>query len=717
MERPKNIKFELYSEKQGFKEIPLPIDYSTNLEVIEMDDKSGSYVTSVPNAFKLHSEAFDYLDFSEAKYGINQPVRILRSVKNPFRGDERLETNLDLNLDLTTLKFEPRKRTVEVNSSKDDLLKVIESRFNEEYDLNQNKTADGVDLTDIKKVTAVNTPRAIQRKSRLFVEDGVIVRNVVGDNLLARAIPFQVDYNSDANNIKNTFGNELSAGGGNYVGVSSDKQGNVIFYNFDRDKTLYINGKINFSIINPNIGTLTLDLVKYDGGGDLNYVSKVNLSSVNPAGLGNVCSYTFDNYKLEGLEGESFAIGTLANIVDGVYYQMFDTEIVVTENSKIPQTECEAIKPFDLFERLTEISTGESNAFKSPIFEAGGKYENILAIHGTMLRNMPKIINEGDTDEVIVSASLSLKDAFEAYSILEPLVYDMEIIGNKKYFIIDSKKNRLKKFTGVRLGETINGKFTLLSVNDEVQTILKDICYSSITLGSNKSGQDYGEVNNLFSISGKGIWNTINKYYEAVYSATTDFRTASEGFELCREVQYEKRPEEDTPYDNDWFLLDAKLESGKYVPKKWRDYYEVEPTGVYDVESEYNWIFTPARLLLGHGFQINAGLIKDGNESIQFVDSTCNKALVTKKEGQIAIAENQAIPHSLLDKPYFLPKMIEFSLNVNQEISDMIDGETEGVPNKYGLIEYLSEGKIKKGLLAKVDKNNGGSFQLIEAYI
>ena len=61
--------------------------------------------------------------------------------------------------------------------------------------------------------------------------------------------------------------------------------------------------------------------------------------------------------------------------------------------------------------------------------------------------------------------------------------------------------------------------------------------------------------------------------------------------------------------------------------------------------------------------------------------------------------------------------MIEFSLNVNQEISDMIDGETEGVPNKYGLIEYLSEGKIKKGLLAKVDKNNGGSFQLIEAYI
>lgn len=719
MERAKNTSFRLYSDALGFKEIPLPIDYSENLEVIEIDDKSGSYVKTLPNAMKLHSEAFDYLELLEAKYGIIEPARILRDEKDKDKLNEAWKNTLDLNLDLTSLKFEPKKRTIEVKTNKTDLLEVIENRFSDEYDLNQNKTADGIDIDEITKVKAVMQPRAILRRSRLFVEDGVNIFYIVsgGDNLNARAIPFQVDYNSDENNIKTTFGNELSAADGDYTRVSFDKQGNVIFYNFDRDKTLFINGTINFSVKVANSGTLTLDLVRYINGGDLDYDSKINLTSVNPNQVGNVLSYTFNNFRIDGIKGDSFAIATLGNTSDGIRTEIFNTQIIIEENSKIPQTETDAIKPFDLFERLHYIITGEKDSFISPIFQEGGKYENVLTIHGTMLRNMPKIINEGDSDEVIVSASLSLKKAYEAYSILEPLVYDLEIIGNKKFFVVDAKKNRLKKFTGVRLGETVDGKFVFNNIQNEIRTILSDNYYSTIKIGSTKSGQDYGEVNNLFSISGMGTWNTINKYNDSEYSVTTDFRTASEGFELCREVQYETRPEEDTPYDNDWFLFDAKLESGKYIAKKWRDYYEVEPTGVFDVESEYNWIFTPARLLLGHGFQINSGLIKKGSASINFVDSTCNKSLITKKTGQIAIAENQPIPHSILDKPFFLPKQIEFNYLVTEEINNMIDGQTGGINNLFGLVEYMSEGTLRKGYLAKVDKNNNGSFQLIEAYL
>jgi hypothetical protein len=60
---------------------------------------------------------------------------------------------------------------------------------------------------------------------------------------------------------------------------------------------------------------------------------------------------------------------------------------------------------------------------------------------------------------------------------------------------------------------------------------------------------------------------------------------------------------------------------------------------------------------------------------------------------------------------------INFNLQVNQEIAQLLRGQTNGIDNKFGLVEFLSDGFIQYGRLIKVDENKEGKFELIEAYV
>src|SRR5690606_1743747 len=145
----------------------------------------------------------------------------------------------------------------------------------------------------------------------------------------------------------------------------------------------------------------------------------------------------------------------------------------------------------------------------------------------------------------------------------------------------------------------------------------------SIKIGSTTSGSEYGEVNNLYSMCGNATWNTINDRSDAVYEATTEVRTGAEDAELQRQKQYADNPDQDADYDNDWFLMDCKKVGGYYTPKLWADHYSTIPTKVYSAQTNYNWPLTPARLLLGHGWEIKAGLDNPEyiNDSIRFISS------------------------------------------------------------------------------------------------
>jgi len=57
----------------------------------------------------------------------------------------------------------------------------------------------------------------------------------------------------------------------------------------------------------------------------------------------------------------------------------------------------------------------------------------------------------------------------------------------------------------------------------------------------------------------------------------------------------------------------------------------------------------------------------------------------------------------------------EFEMPVGQEIFDQLRGTTNGVDNKFGLVEHLWRGEVLHSRLIEADADNRGEFKLIQA--
>lgn len=715
-----NIKYELFSDELERLTIPEPVDYDTgNADVIELDEDRGTFKTTKASDIQVYGEAYDYLDAIVGVYGTLPDVRLLESRKDPRRRDERFRLVSDVGIDLSTCEFDRERKVVKFSTVEGGFLQTIESSFSDEFDITLNESIDGKELDELRTVQVKLDPRQILRRSRLEVEDGTEVRAVVsgGDRLNARAIPFKVDYNNDRNDVQEVFGTDLNAFDDRYATVTAVNSQNLIYRNANTDTKLTLNGKVKTVITVGNSGTFSLDIVRYNNGGELNFAEVIQtLDTCNPNQVGAVCEFEFVDYVVEIQKGDSFAIATLSDTSDGVAYEVFETSLIITENDEYPQTYTKAVKVFDLFERLIAIITGKQNAFRSEIFGSSGKYENILIAHGTWLRNMPSILNEGEEDERKIQVNVGLEDLFKAMNINEPLVYGVSREGNDEFFYVKTEKETLQNFTAIQLGEKRDGFVELLSVSDENGVVMGDNYHRSIKLGSNTSGGEYGEVNNLYSTCGNATWTTINVKSESKYEVTTDYRTGAEDIELTRQLQYSENPDIDSERDDDLFMIDAKPFGGEYHLKKWDDYFSEPPKKVYSYETNYNWRWIPSMLLDGHGWKINSSLHIYPNESLSRPVGNCDLSFITKREGSEERAEDARVPHSLLEPPKFAPMMLEFKLQLNDDIEDALKGTSFGFDNKEGLIRYKKkDGTINIGYLIKVDKNDQGNWELIQA--
>jgi len=711
-----NIKHKLYSSEMGWLDLNGEgvIDYDiSNKDIIERNDDSKEFEYSKDGAIQLYGKAFDYIVSLHAVYGIIPDLRLYEYQKDELTVAQKWKQISNIGLDLGTAEFDYETKTVSIESKTGGLMETIDSRMDDEYDVISTETADGETISELEFVNLRLDPRRIFRRSKLSVEDGTKIVSAVsgGDTLNARVIPLQVEYNSDSNNITSVQGTKLNAFDGRYATVTSGNSGNLFYLVADRDTTIKINGTVNLEIVRASSGSFSLDLVRYTSE-DLNYSEVIEeLDTTNPGGLGNTCSYTFVDYEVDLLEGDSLAIATLSDTSSsGVDYEIFDTEITVDESELVPVTYTDAIRAEDLINRLVGLMTSDEEAFASELFGEGGKYENVLFAHGSWIRRIPRILNEGEEDETIVQASTSLSDVLGALNIIEPLMYGTKDISNKENFYVESEKDSQRNFIGLRLGETTDS-FNLTPVDSEVRSVLAENYYSSIILGSETSGSDYDEVSNLYSICGQANWNTINITGEE-YEVTTDFRTDAEAVELQRQMLYADYPDEDGSFDDDWFMLDCKYNGYEYELKKWDDFYDEQPTNTYDPDSNYNWAFAPRELIKGHAWKIKSGLQNYPNKYIVFASSNCSSSLITD-----GIQHDSKIKHSILDSATYSNMMITFNLKVNQEIVDALNGTTNGIDNKFGLVEFLSEGEAQYGRLIKVDQNDEGSFELIEAVL
>ena len=730
------VEYRLSSASFGEEVIQEPINYDDgNQNIYERDKKSKGFLTKKSNSLEFHNDGYTFLLRQVGSKGIKEDVLITKWIKDDTRLDERWRIATKNYLDLATLTFDQSKTgkgIAKAKVSEGGLKKIIDSKVSEKLDLTITQALNGEQISPLLTQSISLEPRKIFLKSILEVTDGYLTKAIVGDRLNARAIKFEYKTNSDQENITTVIDPSLNAVNNFYAGLVQGKEGNLFYTRADRTRDITLNGRIEIRIVNPNIGSLRIDLVKYfdDGSNKFAYLETVNgdatpLAVGNPAILGEVISVDINNLEVRVEEGESLTFAVLTDSFDGVWWETYDTYLEITEDSSFPATNARALTYFDIITRLLYLITGTPDLLVSELLstgETGGIHEDLVS-SGFWIREFPDIVNVGTDEERRVQYQTSLKDIIQHINLKEPVAWWVETIGETEYMRVESLKYTQQNILGVRFANTtkniITGATEIVysEAGDVTRKVLKDNFYGTIEMGSSKGGDGYEEVFGLTSIGGKATWGTINTNSESKYSVLSPYRLSDIDVELARRKPWSLYPDTDTKYDSDLIVIDA-IDYGAYWGlKRWDFTYEVEPTGVYAVESAYNLEHTPARFLLKHSFIINSGLYHYPDNSVYFESSNCNSRFISKKVDEIEIKEDGPIPHYLFEAPRIKPFSVSLTLKVTQEIEDNILGSQSGVDNWFGLVAVKIRDTIQYFRLYKTDANKEGKHELVEANI
>ena len=714
--RHDNIKFYLFKDGDpALTEIPPLKDYEAgNKDVISRENEGKYFSYKKQGKVTFYREGYQYLREVNALDGVGADVRLIIREKNDRTSAQEYVTISNVGVDLFSLDFNDREQTCEADIVTGGLLEVIEKRWDDEIDIIPNTSLDGADIGPLATQQLLLTPRQIFRRSRLFLDTDQEFRvKVSGGGKTARGVPWLLDYRSEQEVVEVSTANIMNSVGGDYANLQFGQGPIILNAKLDTDYTL--RGSVSLRNVFGIAGnSLTLDLVWFTGGQDLIYDRKQRLGTLDCSIAGAEVSYTFNDESVFVGAGESLAIAVLADFgLGSLIVLQANGELFIEQDSSYPQTYTRAMRIGDLFDRLLARITGKTGLFRSSCFASGGDWYDTLIAHGTWLRNMPDVINQGEDDEQKIQAKISLKNLYEAaHSILEPMRYKQVVEGLDQLFYVGPEKETQGNQVKVRIGQT-RERFELATIFEPKRKVIGDNYFGKVQIGSTKTGNDYGEVNNLVSICGNATWLTVNDRSDSVYEALTEVRTGAEDAELQRSKQYADNPGVDAEYDEDWFLFDAKPVSGEFHLKKWADYYAAAPQNVYSADTNYNWGFTPARILERHAWKVATAWVpaKYITASLRFASSNCNASLVTQASGEDPLAEGENIPHARLERSTIYPMSVEFDYPVNQEIIEQLaDPE-----NLEGLVAFKTKDGVEYGRLVSVNTNNEGRWQFVQA--
>ena len=719
--RSNSVEFALISKSQGRIVIPEPINFEDgNGNIYERDKEAKGFLKTKSNDLEFFGVGSDFLRTQSVTKGISEDILLQKKAKSLTRVDERWRIVSETYLQgINEYDESKSETTVSTKATQGGIYAELDSKKDEELDIKNTQSITGDDIGELQTVNVNLTGREIFLESKLSVEDGTEISAVVSgaDGLNARSIPFKVDINSDAQDISTVQADKLSAADGDYANLSFDKVGNCFYTNADQATTIKLNGKVKVTLIDGDFGIMSMNLVIYEGGSDFIYnpLRRVSLFPPVSTTLGTVMEYEFNNYEIKVQEGDSIAIGLLSDTDDGIRYQVSDTYLTITEDSFYPASNCTAITPKAMGERLVAMITGKRNIFRSSLFDDGGKYADYLITHGFYIRQFPDVIGEGTDEERKIPFNTSLGEFLENWDAIDPIAYWVEKEGNYEVFRVESLKYTQQNFVGIRYGEATD-KFRYIRASKVKRKDLEDNYYSALEFGSQEGGSGYEEVFGLQSVSGRASWTTYNRG-KSKYSKLSPWALGDVDVELPRRKQYESFPETDTQYDEIKNIIACKKVGGTYYVRTWQDDFAQAPKNIYRPNSAFNLMLTPLDFFYNHSFVFNAGLYHDSSKYVRGYSSNCNGSFTSQKIGGEVLRQDVEIPHTSLETPRIRPRSVDFELKVDLEIEDQILGKTNGVPNWFGLVAVQTKNGIEYMRLVKVDTNKKGTHKLVEAYI
>lgn len=723
------IRYTLRNKKLGSLIITEPIGWDEDDKELSRHENYHGIFAKFSNSLKFILSGMEYIDMAKDLYGINEEIQLIREEKHPHT-DVWTQTYSGF-LDLSTWAKEKNQTSVKFNSGGLELL--LKSHESEKVEIDRETSIDGDVIPPLQTINVELEGRRIFLKTKLEADTL---------NSSGRMEIWSDDGNERSQEVAFTL-KMINKSHENAHATIQDSHfnssGGMFFLQSDHYRKLRISFDFNFKwrVTNRHyvVESIFKVLLNKYAGENNDLVSSTTLFSIEePQNFDwNNGHVEFDDV-IELQQGESLSISffVFANFKDGVYLHRqrlyMDTNLIdgwlkLDEDSYSSGTNTKAILAHELIERLLWINSNSnfklvSNYFgrKDIGYEKDGPGAYLGFTHGFWVRGFDKlpIPTEGPPkiENSFKPLTTSFKNCINSNDAVFNIGIGIENILGKQVLRVEKLQYFYNKNVTIRLPK---------QVKNVKRSVLSDKYYSSLEFGFSEGGS-YEEACGLDEYNVKSSYTTAINRVKNTYSKLSDYRADSYGMEFARRKQKNLNDTEDTSYDNKiWFLDLKKYLPNLYKERRWQDDFEVSPSGVFSPDTATNLRLSPVNCLLRHSWWFSAGLQKNLTDYIRYGSSEANSFLKTKLIGGNELEENGNIINSELNKPRFVPELIEFEHVCDFEITQKINGYTTifGVktPNIYGLIEFVNEkNEIEKGFLLNLKPNKKGNWLILKSY-
>jgi hypothetical protein len=725
------VRYTLFNKSQGSLVIEEPIGWKSDEKELARHEQYHGIISRFSNSSKFIGSGKDFIKLVDDVEGINADIQLKREEKHPKTDVWQL--GYSGNLDLSTKETENNKIAIKFNSG--GIEQVLKARESESVEIDRTTTIDGKTIPEIEPITVALDGRRIFLKSQLETKETDNEVSMYNESNAGNTrnqtvgLPFEI-VNKSHEQVQDVLS-------GNTANESTGTTGMMFFAVSDRKRILHIktNFTFKFIIAQEKIQTASFKIslttfkngISYDTPTRIPLFTMANISAMN-AGNGNTYSVSYDaTVELEA--GQSLAIEAWQHVDFKVSIHAklaidltnIKGTLFVEEDSFFEKSTTKAILAHELMDRLVTIATGKEKAFYSDFLgrtDLGYTIDGPGALtgvtHGFWIRQFDKFpipTQVPKVENLFKPLTTSFKDAVTSLDAIWNIGIGIEIVGNKERVRLEELSYFYNYNVTIRLPN---------QVKKVKRSVATEYYYSSLEFGSEKGGT-YEEAMGLDEYNTKSTFTTIINRLKGTYSKISKYRTDNYGPEFARRKQKTVNSTEDTPYDNDNFIMDLKRgASGIFEQRKWQDDMEMQPTGVFNPDSATNLRFSPVNCLLRHSWWFGGGFKKYITDYVRYGSSTANSQLKTKLIGKNEYSENGNIINSELATARFFPEWIEFEAKCSFDVLKQVEGTTiiagKEIKNFYGLVEFINEDNEKeKGFLFNLKPNGKGQWKLLKS--
>ncbi|AWG25990.1 hypothetical protein [Flavobacterium kingsejongi] len=758
------VRYTLRSKNTGSLIITEPVGWNTDEKELSRHEQYHGVIAKFSNSLKFVDSAADFIQLEYDLYGINSEIELIRDEKHPqtdiwtltYRGY----------LDLSTWQREGNQVSVKFNSG--GIEPLLKSRETEKIEIDRLDTMDGKPILPLETKTVELIGRSIFLKStfEVMTPDDYASTRVQSNagNVRAESVGVPLSLvNKSHDNVEATYVEVNGTYDNGNIGM-------MFFLNSNRSRTVKIDVqemKFRFGFKENSIDladdaevtSYGMYIGVYSNGGTLDFKNRIPLLYFDvgprhghkslasfytrnnqmlsvPDWSGTIDLAPGDSISLELMNRTDFANNGGSNAAMETIATEISGKLSLEEDSRFDKTSTKALLAHEMCERLIAISTNQSSALFSDLlgrtdigYSKDGKASLTGMAHGFWVRGFDKLpiptIGPPKVENLFKPLTTSFKDFITSLDAVWNVGIGIETVGYKERIRLEELSYFYNNNVTIRLP---------YQVNNVKRTVATDKYYSALEIGYEQGG-DYEEAMGLDEYNAKSNFTTIINRIKSTYSKLSKYRADAYGMEFARRKQKDLNNTEDTPYDDNIFLMDLKRKNGNiYSQRTWQDDFVSAPTGVFSPETATNLRFSPFNILLRHSWWYAGGFKTYITDYVRYGSSTANSNLKTKLRSDSGYnlmptstpgngneyAENGNIINSELQRARFFPEEIEFEHICDFGIMQMVEGTTtilgREIPNFYGLVEFMNEkNELEKGYLFNLKPNGKGIWTVLKA--